>query len=177
MPGATTVSSRPSTGGSAQPLYPVPSHQPTGYFQQQQQQPNDLGRSTSAANTVYTHSHSHSSISYTSPPVSNAHWNGAAGVGYNGDSLGMAPLQPPTSDPYPDRSGSPTSIQETRRLQVANAIPVSAGPEDFQGASSSSAAAPVVTDPPQPQRDGKGRLRTSVDEPSSSAAPPPAYHE
>ncbi|KAF5386618.1 hypothetical protein D9615_001542 [Tricholomella constricta] len=160
---ATTVSSRPSTAGSQQPIYPVaPSQQ--GYFQQQQQSCPTTDYSRSNSNT---HSHSHSSGSFTSPPVSLANWSGGLGPGYNGGTpttivgMGMGTTIPdePT---YPNRSGSPTSIQEMQmgRLQVTNAIPLSPASETFefmQGPSSSAAAAMPVQ-----QRDGKGRIRMSM---------------
>ncbi|KAG5650612.1 hypothetical protein H0H81_011660 [Sphagnurus paluster] len=209
LPSATTVSSRPSTAGSAQPLYPAPT---AGILQQQQAQAlqhQNYGRPSSTA----THAHSHSSVSFTSPPVALAQWTGGApGPGYNGGTAALMGLSMGTgagagasaAEDYFNRSGSPTSIQETRRLQVANARPLSpAESESFSLAEipSSSSAAAAATVEPVVQRDGKGRIvstgpveplvhldggrvedlgpvasLSAVDTPPPSQAPP-AYHE
>ncbi|KAF8077634.1 hypothetical protein FPV67DRAFT_1443249 [Lyophyllum atratum] len=167
---ATTISSRPSTAGSQQHLFPqtqqgYPPQLPLLSHQQQQQQ-------QSRPTNTLTHSYTHSSGSgsFTSPPVSLSNWSGGPGPGYNaGVMMGMsmgAPSVTSEEHMYANRSGSPTSIQETqvRRLQVANAVNLSPASETFEyGESSSSAAAAAAS---AVQRDGKGRfVRTSAGAP------------
>lgn len=164
-PSATTISSRPSTAGSTQPLRP-PSQQ--GYFQPQQQpaRPGDFGRSTSATPSG-AHSHSHSSGSFTSPPVSLSNWSASTGPGYVGPAMmGMGAGSTVSDDHLYNRSGSPTSILEPRRLQVANLPLMSPASDVFDPFASSSAAAAAIamaSTTAVPQRDGKGRLRMSTE--------------
>ncbi|KAG6864989.1 hypothetical protein C0991_005811 [Blastosporella zonata] len=162
-PSNHTVSSRPSTGSSQQPLYPPQQ----GYVPPLPQQAVEYASDPS---TTLTHNHSASTASFMSAPVSHAHshWGGGVGPGYN-DGMGgigaaMMGLSAPVMIPddvvaHQDRSGTPTSIQEPRRLQVTNALP-SEFDFDFGESSSSAAAAAAAA---APLRDGKGRLvmRTS----------------
>ncbi|KAF9469443.1 hypothetical protein BDZ94DRAFT_1244474 [Collybia nuda] len=149
---ATTISSRPSTGGSTHPLRP-PSQQ--GYFSGQPTQPQprpvDFGR---AATSTTTHSHTQSTASYTSPSI----YSGAT------HAIGMSMVSNSEDHPYTNRSGSPMSMQEQRILQVTNAPALSPQSETFQYADSlvSSSAASEAATSAVPQRDGKGRLRTST---------------
>ncbi|KAG6817771.1 hypothetical protein H0H87_003179 [Tephrocybe sp. NHM501043] len=190
---ATLSSSRPSTGGSQQPLYPpqqgytqgyvppLPQHQPTIDY--------------ASGPSTLTHNHSASTASFTSAPVSHAHWGNGVGPGYN-DSIGTAMMglgSPVMIPDETDRSGTPTSYQEPRRLQVTNAIP---SEFDFEFGESSSSAAAAAAAAAVPLRDGKGRLVTrtpvqpivhvdggrvelnnqpAVAPPSASGPLPPAY--
>lgn len=151
---ATTVSSRPSTGGSIQPLRPASQQ---GYFPAQPSQAQtrpDMGRATSSN----AHSHNQSIASYTTPSV----YSGAAhAIGVN---MGVGS----DDHPYFNRSGSPMSMQEQGRiLQVANAPELSPQSPTFPFTDSvvpSSSSGPVTEAAASavPQRDGKGRLRTST---------------
>lgn len=159
-PSATTVSSRPSTAGSMQPLRPPSQH---SYPQPVQNRLSDYGNSGST-----TLSHTQSNTSFTSPPVSLSNWSSGPGPGYSaGASIGMSMGMGSDDHSYTNRSGSPTSIhdqQPARRLQVANAPPLSPASETFpftDSLVSTSMTAPAATTATQ-QRDGKGRLRTST---------------
>ncbi|KAG6907080.1 hypothetical protein DXG01_010652 [Tephrocybe rancida] len=153
-----TLSSRPSTGGSTQPLYPPQQGYTQPGYQQQgyppplpTQQPMDLNSNPSSL----THNHSASTASFTSAPVSHAHWAGGVGPGHNAGIgaafLGLTTPVMIADEEAQNRSGTPTNIYEPRRLQVTNA------PEFEFGESSSSAAAAAAA-AAVPLRDGKGRI-------------------
>lgn len=100
--------------------------------------------------------------------MSNAHSQWGATPGPNFD-VGGAPFAEYAEEPvYITRSGSPMSIQEqqTRRLQVANAVP-SLYDDPFETASFSAAGAAVSASTSELQLDGKGRplLGSSVEAP------------
>lgn len=154
---ATTISSRPSTGGSTQPLRPASQQGYFPAFPAQQPQPQirpDMGRATSSN----AHSHTQSIASYTTPSL----YSGAAhAIGVN---MGVGS----DDHSYFNRSGSPMSVQEQGRiLQVANAPELSPQSATFPFtdsvvASSSSGPVTEAAASAMPQRDGKGRLRTST---------------
>ncbi|KAL0946453.1 hypothetical protein HGRIS_012676 [Hohenbuehelia grisea] len=117
--GMASLSSRPSSAGSTQPLR-APSAQGI--------QANELG-----VRPPSVHSHSQSS-SISQPPVTFANWNqsptippmnfgGAlAGAGVAG---GMVAADQ-ANDPHMQRTGSPVSVYEpVRRLQLVNGVPTS----------------------------------------------------
>ncbi|RDB22179.1 hypothetical protein Hypma_010639 [Hypsizygus marmoreus] len=172
IPSATTMSSRPSTAGSMQPLRPASQHGAYVPSVPQQPQPTGYGGMSPSSG----HSHSHSSVSFTQPAVALASWNASPGPGYNEGTainfMGRPISSAGSDDPLHHRSGSPSSIQEqqpVRRLQVANATPLSPASATvaFDDAFSSSLAAAASAEPQAtatavPQRDGKGRLRTST---------------
>ncbi|KAG6900674.1 hypothetical protein C0993_005907 [Termitomyces sp. T159_Od127] len=199
-----TLSSMPSTGSSQSPLYPPQQGFATKGYQHgyapplPKKQSVDWGTATNTSPPHMTHSHSASTGSFISPPVSHAHWTGDVGPGYNGGvattmTMGMnTPVMTPDEVMLLNRSGSPTSIQETRRLQVTNA-----NPDEFEfgesstSAAAAAAAAAAMSVKNKKLRDGKGRLVTRstgppivhVDggrvvanvEPAASGPQPPAY--
>ncbi|KAG6880236.1 hypothetical protein C0992_003002 [Termitomyces sp. T32_za158] len=198
-----TLSSMPSTGSSQSPLYPPQQgFTPKGYQQGYapplpSKQSMDWGTARSTSPPHMKHAHSASTASFMSPPVSHAHWTGDVGPGYNGGvaatmTMGInTPVMTPDEVVVMNRSGSPTSIQETRRLQVTNANPdeFEFGESSTSAAAAAAAAAMSVKD--KKLRDGKGRLVTRsagppivhVDggrvvanvEPAASGPQPPAY--
>jgi hypothetical protein len=164
-PSATT-SSRPSTGGSTQPLRPASQ---TGLTQQQQQQrpqqrPAGFGRTTPTP--APSHSHQMSGASFTAFSTRSSSPDRGTGYSMDPSAIGMAVFGGADGTSYPNRSGSPASVQEqlAQRLTVANATPNPNSPDSATFspyASSSVVTSPVVAvTTAVPQRDGKGRLRT-----------------
>lgn len=165
-PSLTSVSSRPSTANSMLPLRP-PSRQSQTQASHQFQQQAAVGRTSS-------HTHSQSSSSVTGPPLSHSVWTPSAGPTHHTASSSDFGS---TEFPFYNRAGSPVSIQEQRRLQVANAIPGVGSPtasvyspepnDSFQlvDTSTPSAVGVFAAAATSEQRDGKGRLKQVSEKP------------
>ena len=147
---SATPSSRPSTGGSTQPLRP--------HSQQGMQQQPEFGRNTSALTSSPFNMPSGPSFT-TSSPFSNRASSPDRGTRYSMD-MGMAVLG---SHNEPDRIGSPASMEQPpRRLTIANATTPESPTSPFHDSSPTAATLPAVeaVATAVPRRDGKGRLRT-----------------
>ena len=162
VPSATTASSRPSTGGSTQPLNPS-SQQGLVQPPQQQQPPADFGRNASASATSPSHQASYAATSSFSKRSSNP--DGGSGYIAGTSGIGLAMLGGSDEHTYPNRTGSPASLleQPARILTVANGTSPESGTFSFHGTSSppssSVAVPPAAITTAVPQRDGRGRLR------------------